>query len=80
MKNMTKKKNSLLDTVNTSPSVEEQEKALKKLQKKEKKYTRVSVDFPNELYGKMKGDTQRRGQTLKGFIVSLVRDFYENED
>lgn len=78
---MAKKRKSLMDTVDNSPSIEEQEAALKKLrsQKKEKKYTRVSVDFPHELYEQMKSDTQRRGQTLKGFIVSLVRDFYEKE-
>jgi len=74
-----------------SPSVEAQEQALLKLQKtapleqgniviEEKvkaKKTRVSVDFPSDVYEIMKKDTQRKGQTLKGFIVAMVREHYK---
>lgn len=62
-------------------SIEDQEKAIKALEKekKAKTYTRVSVDFPIELYEQVKEDTKRKGQTLKGFIISLVRDHYEEK-
>lgn len=67
----------------TSPSVEEQEKALQKLHKQEeeqeKRNVRVSVDFPFDLYTTMKQDTKRRGMTLKGFIVAKIRDYYEDK-
>jgi hypothetical protein len=74
----------------SSPSIEAQEKALLKLQEKaplpqEKKIVekkqkskkiRVSVDFPGDVYEVMKTDTQKKGQTLKGFIVAMVREHY----
>ena len=77
----------------SSPSIEAQEKALLKLQKtaplqQEKKVAvkkpkpkkiRVSVDFPGDVYEIMKADTQRKGQTLKGFIVAMVREHYKIE-
>ena len=76
-------------TIAESPSVEAQEQALLKLQKtapievqrggeeSKKKKTRVSVDFPHDVYEVMKKDTQRKGQTLKGFIVAMVREHYK---
>ncbi len=56
-------------------SVEAQEKALEQLQQTEnkKKVQRVTVDFPRFIYEQMKEETEMRGQTLKGFIVGLVR-------
>ena len=80
---MAKERKSLASRVKkttTSPSIDEQEKALQKLYKKEnpaseqKKKVRISVDFPRELYEIMKKDTKKKGQTLKGFIISLVVD------
>lgn len=76
-----------------SPSLEAQEQALLKLQKAapidennkselqktKNKKVRVSVDFPNDVYEIMKADTQRKGQTLKGFIVAMVREHYKLE-
>jgi len=85
---MAKEKKSLSSRVkktSTSPSIEDQEKALQKLYKKdepkkiEKKNVRISVDFPRELYDIMKKDTKRKGQTLKGFIIALVADKFEYE-
>ena len=78
-------------TISASPSVEAQEKALLKLQEKapivldkkaepkkvKNKKTRVSVDFPHDIYEVMKADTQKKGQTLKGFIVAMVREHYQ---
>jgi len=69
-------------------SVEDQEKALAALQtetsapaptsrvataKPSNKTQRVTVDFPQAMYEEMKSLTQLNGQTLKGYIVSLVR-------
>jgi len=86
---MAKQKRSLTDRVNTTPSptttttemtAEAQEQALQKLQsqsKPTKKKVRVSVDFPIELYERMKEDTDANGQTHRGFIVSLVRKHFD---
>jgi hypothetical protein len=40
---------------------------------------RLTLDIPKELFDQMKKDTKRRGQTIKGFIVSLIYDHYEKE-
>ena len=79
-----KKQTSSLNLSNSrSPSVEAQEKALQKLHSREDdsnekcKKIRVSVDVPDELYQIMKKDTKRKGQTLRGFIVSQIADYYE---
>lgn len=81
---MAQKKRSLADRVKATPSTsisaEEQEKALEKLKKgsalNKKKKVRVSVDFPEDLYERMKEDTEANGQTHRGFIISLVRGHY----
>jgi hypothetical protein len=83
---MAKAKRSLTDRV-ASPviksnevSAEAQEQALNKLISpkpvKAQKKIRVSVDFPTDLYERMKADTEANGQTHRGFIVSLVREYY----
>ncbi len=89
---MAKKKRSLADRVNAQkteamPSAtqemtaEAQEKALEKLKvgevKPKKKRVRVSVDFPSELYEQMKATAEDRGQTHRGFIISLVKQHYK---
>lgn len=38
---------------------------------------RLTLDIPKDVMDKMRKDTKRRGQTIKGFIVSLIYDFYE---
>jgi len=80
-----RQKKSLLSTV-TDDKIESKEEILKEL-KEEKKVTkkvkqkpvRVSVDFPKDLYRTMKDDVEGNGQTLRGFIVSLVRSHYNNK-
>ena len=61
-----------------SMTAAEQEKALQSLQKKDKKkkVQRVTVDFPQYIYEQMKTETEDSGQTLKGFIVGLVREHF----
>jgi hypothetical protein len=41
---------------------------------------RLTIDIPEELFLQMKKDTKRRGQTIKGFIVSMIYDFYESKE
>jgi len=59
-------------------SLAEQEKALKHLQAqdKKKKVQRVTVDFPLFIYEEIKEETENTGQTIKGFIVGLVREHF----
>ncbi len=45
-----------------------------------KKTQRVTVDFPQEMYEQMKEETQMNGQTLRGFVVSLVRKHLSNRE
>ncbi len=44
------------------------------------KTQRVTVDFPQEMYEQMKEETQMNGQTLRGFVVSLVRKHLSNRE
>jgi len=44
------------------------------------KTQRVTVDFPQEMYERMKEETQMNGQTLRGFVVSLVRKHLANQN
>lgn len=62
----------------SSSDVEEQEKLLKDLQKEDKKKNvqRVTIDFPQFMYDQIKEETELTGQTLKGFMVGLVRDYF----
>jgi len=80
---MAKAKNRLTDRIKSQPTemtAEAQEKALNQLksttEKPKKKKVRVSVDFPADLYERMKVDTEANGQTHRGFIISLVREYY----
>jgi hypothetical protein len=41
---------------------------------------RLTIDIPKDLFQQMEKDTKRRGQTMKGFIVSMMYDFYENKE
>ena len=56
----------------------EQEQLLKQLQKEDskKKVQRVTIDFPQFMYDQIKEETEETGQTLKGFMVGLVRDHF----
>ena len=77
-----KKKITPKNTSNPSMSAASQEKVLSQLQKKDKKKNvqRVTVDFPQYLYEKMKLETEDTGQTLKGFIVGLVREHFTRKE
>lgn len=82
---MAKTKRSLTDRVKTPEkqevTAEAQEKALERLKvgesKPKKKKVRVSVDFPEDLYERMKATAEDRGQTHRGFIINLVKQYYK---
>lgn len=64
---------------------EQQEKAIiaaleSKDSPKKKFPNRVSVDFPPELLEKIRVYTNKRGQTLRGFIVNACLEFFEEEE
>jgi hypothetical protein len=40
---------------------------------------RLTLDVPIDLMEQMVKDTKRSGQTIKGFIVALIYDFYEKQ-
>jgi hypothetical protein len=46
-------------------------------EEKEDPQHRLTIDIPKEMFDQMRKDTKRRGQTIKGFIVSLIYDHYE---
>ena len=77
-----KKKKITAKKTMSSMSAASQEKALAQLQKKDKKKNvqRVTVDFPQYIYEKMKLETEDTGQTLKGFIVGLVREHFTRKE
>jgi hypothetical protein len=41
------------------------------------KIQRITVDMPIELYEKMKDEVEDNGQTIKGFIVNLVKFHFQ---
>jgi hypothetical protein len=43
---------------------------------KEAKTQRITVDMPIDLYERMKDEVEDRGQTIKGFIVGLVKTHF----
>jgi hypothetical protein len=65
--------------------VEEQEKALRNLYKedsekeKEKSTVRVTIDFTQAMHEQIKGEISYNGQTIKGFVTTLIRDYFEKK-
>jgi hypothetical protein len=44
------------------------------------KIQRITVDMPIDLYERMKGEVEDNGQTIKGFIVNLVRAHFKKSE
>ena len=42
-----------------------------------KKAHRLTIDFPMELYEQLKEEADATGRTMKGFLVTLARDYFE---
>ena len=48
-------------------------KQTNKKSRQKERVQRVTIDFPIHVYEAMKEETEENGQTLKGFIVHLVK-------
>lgn len=61
--------------------VAEQEKALQTLYAEDSKKTdnkvRVTIDFPQATHEQIKTEMAYTGQTIKGFVMMLVREYFE---
>ena len=59
-------------------SVEEQESALRQVHQTDrtKNIQRFTIDLPVFIYDQMKAETEMTGQTLKGFVLGLVREHF----
>jgi hypothetical protein len=79
---MAKKKLSSGRNAKKDLSVKDQERALELLRTKkakiEKSYSRVTIDFPPEIYVEMKAMVKEEGRTLKGYIIGLVKKDFKN--
>ena len=64
-----------------SITVEVEEKALLEVRKldKSKKVQRITVDMPVFLYEKMKTETEKKGYSITGFMLALVRKHFDEE-
>jgi hypothetical protein len=43
------------------------------------KVQRITVDMPLELYERIKNEVEDNGQTIKGFIVNLVKFYFQKD-
>ena len=59
-------------------TAQEQEKALSQIQQEDKKKAvqRVTIDLPQFVYDQIKVETKATGQTLKGFMLWLLREHF----
>jgi hypothetical protein len=59
--------------------VQAEEKALQEVRKldKTKKVQRITVDMPVYLYDRLKDETEKKGYSITGFMLSLVRKHFE---
>ena len=59
----------------------DQEKALQDLYAEDNKKTaakvRVTIDFPQAVHDQIKAEMGYTGQTIKGFVMTLVREYFE---
>ena len=46
-------------------------------ERSKKKAHRLTIDFPIELYEQLKEEADATGRTMKGFLVTLARDYFE---
>ncbi len=58
-----------------------EEKALQEVKKldKTKKVQRITVDMPVYLYEQLKTETEKKGYSITGFMLSLVRKHFDQE-
>lgn len=68
-------------------NVEEQEKALQAIYKEESSKTsnktdvkvRVTIDFTQAMHEQIKTELDYTGQTIKGFVITLIREYFDKK-
>ncbi len=59
----------------------EQEKVLQTLQEEDSKKSgtkvRVTIDFTQAMHDQIKTEMDYTGQTIKGFVTTLIREYFE---
>lgn len=71
----------LIDALQAKDAADKDNISTKKVKKKSsEKKQRVTVDFPQAMYERMKEETNVNGQTLRGFVISLVRKHFSELD
>lgn len=60
-------------------SLEAEEKALQAIKQMEnqKKVQRITIDMPIFLYDRVKEETEKKGYSITGFMLSLVRKHFD---
>ena len=61
-------------------SIEQQEAALREVIKIDKTKQRITIDLPKFVYDQVKEEIEMTGQTIKGFVMGLVRDHFTRKD
>ncbi|MDZ7878895.1 MAG: hypothetical protein U5L45_14535 [Saprospiraceae bacterium] len=71
--------NAAVNSIIETPTPKVRKKSTRKviLEEDKEELHRLTLDIPKDIMDQMRKDTKRRGQTIKGFIVSLLYDFYE---
>jgi hypothetical protein len=67
----------IVETPIPTPTVKKKSTRKIILEEDKEELHRLTLDIPKDIMDQMRKDTKRRGQTIKGFIVSLIYDFYE---
>jgi hypothetical protein len=67
----------IVETPVPTPTVRKKSTRKVILEEDKEELHRLTLDIPKDIMDQMRKDTKRRGQTIKGFIVSLIYDFYE---
>lgn len=60
-------------------SANQQEATLQQIYQTEKKTQRFTIDLPQLVYDRMKAETEMNGQTMKGFVLGLIRNHFEQQ-
>ncbi len=63
-------------------NVAEQEKVLQTLYQEDNKKSggskvRVTIDFTQTMHEQIKNEMDYTGQTIKGFVITLIREYFE---
>ena len=60
-------------------ALEAEEKALQAIKQmdSQKKVQRITIDMPIFLYDRIKEETEKKGYSLTGFMLSLVRKHFD---